>query len=280
VALGYSKNQIPFAHLSRLLPVETIWKYVWNDPPDVAMKKCEAYLFGTAGLLPQAFGDNMFSGTSSEKEYLAQLQELWSAFPERKRMNTLRPEAWKFFRLRPHNFPTRRVAAAAVLAMRFMDEGFIGAALRVLSESENKTVHEIKELENLFTVDADGFWAEHYSFDDSILDRTHFARGNRRIVGSDRAKDIVVNVVLPGMLAYAIEIDDGRLKNMVREIYACYPLLSENEMTKKMRKKLFGFENGGRNVVTGVRHQQGMIHLQKLYCHPKMCNVCLMIEEF
>ncbi|HID21867.1 MAG TPA: DUF2851 family protein, partial [Planctomycetaceae bacterium] len=275
VALGYSKNQIPFARLARLLPVETVWKYVWNDPPEIGLKKCEAYLFGTAGLLPDP-GSLLAAGMSEERAYLSDLWLFWSQFPEKEKMNTLKPEAWKFFRLRPDNFPTRRIAAAATIVMRFMDDGFVAASLRVLSECDRQPHNAARELQKLFIVQGNGFWSTHYSFDDSLQERSWSGSKQKKIVGAERARDIAVNVVLPAMLAYSEEIDDGHLRNIVREVYSFHPFLSENDLTRAMRKRLFGSERSGAKVITGVKQQQGMIHLKKLLCHSGHCNRCLL----
>ena len=85
----------------------------------------------------------------------------------------------------------------------------------------------------------------------------------------------VANVVLPGMIADAEEADDGRLSNTMKELYAQFPLLSENEITRAMRLQLFGHQKGGASQITGVRHQQGVIHLNKSVCRGNDCDACL-----
>ncbi len=278
-ALGYSKNQVPFRNLARNLPVATLSKYLWNDPPDLALKKCQAYLLGAAGLLPSQSAGFKSVTDPEVQDYVIEVEQYWLDFPERRKLEILKPEAWQFFRLRPQNFPTRRIAGAAVILLRFMEEGFVSALRKAIANGERQPEAAGREMEKLFSVKAQGFWGKHFCFDESNLERGQRARAELHLVGPDRAKDIVVNVAIPALLAYAGETDDGRLRNLLREIYAHYPLISENEISRAVRKQLFGSEKGGIQCVTGVRHQQGMIHLKKSVCQRGPCAQCLQMSQ-
>jgi len=276
-ALGYSKNQVPFRNLAKNLPVATLSKYLWNDPPDLAQKKCEAYLLGAAGLLPsQSAGKAVID--PEVLDYVIEIEQYWLDFPERRKLEILKPEAWQFFRLRPQNFPTRRIAGAAVILLRFMEEGFVAALRKAIANGECQPESAGREMEKLFGVKAGGFWCKHFCFDESNLERGQRAKAELHLVGPDRAKDIVVNVAIPALLAYADETDDGRLRNLLKEIYAHYPMISENEISRAMRKQVFGTEEGGVQCVTGVRHQQGLIQLKKAICQSGPCAQCLQLS--
>ena len=278
-SLGYSKNQIPFRNLASRLPVEELWSYLWNDPPNLALAKAEAYLFGVAGLLPSRAALSSPSYDADMRSYVRDLIEHWEQFPLRERISQLKAEAWQFFRLRPQNFPTRRLAAAAVLVMRFMDDGFAGLFEKAASAAKLQPRQVAGEFVKILLVEAEGFWADHYAFEPTRLEFKREAK-NRTIVGPDRARDMVVNVVLPGMLAYSEEVDDGRMANLMLEVYARFPRLTENEITRFMRKQLFGHEKEGDSVVTGVRPQQGMIHLNKQLCRGEHCEACIADAHF
>ncbi|NOY58134.1 MAG: DUF2851 family protein [Calditrichaeota bacterium] len=277
-ALGYSKNQIPFRNLAQKLPLETLWDYLWNDPPNIARSKAEAYLMGAAGLLPSQSVAKETTFDAEIQNTVDELENYWRNFPLQQKIDHLHAEAWRFFRLRPQNFPTRRIAAAAVYVLRFLNDGFVGSIEKVVLSCEKQPIKAIRELAKLFFVEAEGFWHDHYCFDQVHLNGVS-AQKDQAIVGQDRAKDIVVNVVIPGMIAYAGEADDGRLRIAMKEIYAQFPRLSENEVTRFMRKQLFGQENSGPQQM-GVRHQQGLIHLNKSLCRPDRCNACLGEDVF
>lgn len=272
-ALGYSKNRISFRNLAQKLPVETMWDYLWNDPSNIARAKAEAYLMGAAGLLPSQSVAKETAFDAEIQSTVDELESYWQNFPLRQKMDHLNAEAWRFFRLRPQNFPTRRIAAGAVYVLRFLNDGFVSGIEKAVLSVEKQPAKVIKELLKLFYVEADGFWSEHYCFDQAHLNGVA-AQTDQAIVGQDRAKDIVVNVVIPGMIAYAEEADDGRLRIAMKEIYAQFPRLSENEVTRFMRKQLFGQESGGSKQM-GVRHQQGLIHLNKSLCRSDQCDACL-----
>ena len=270
-ALGYSKNQVPFRQLAENLPVEMLWRFVWNDPHPLNAKKCEALLFGTGGLLPS-------QGPAREKifdaaaiSYMDELENIWAEFPLRKKMNVLKPGSWQFFRLRPANFPTRRIAAAAALVVRFMEDGFVGAFDKTLANFQQLRQAATRELESLFIVPAHDFWSEHASFEDSM---STSKKQDKHILGAERARDIVVNVALPALTAYASEVEDARLKIAVSEIYNSCTLLRENEITRQMGNLLFGAEKSA-HIISSARMQQGLIHLRKQVCRPEACRACL-----
>jgi hypothetical protein len=277
-ALGYAKNQVPFRNLAKTLPIAKIAKYVWNDPSELARTKCEAYLLGAAGLLPFQSAGRVLTEPELQ-QYVIEAERHWLDFPENKRTECLKAEAWQFFRLRPQNFPTRRIAGAAVIVMKFIGDGFVPVLRKALAQLEHQPQNANREIEKLFIVMSHGFWARHYCFDESSLEHSRQLRTDRHIVGPDRAKDIAVNVAIPAMIAYAEETDDGRLANLLREIYAHYPLIAENELTRSMRQQIFGMKDGGQNCVFGVRHQQGLIHLRKSVCKPGYCASCLSMNN-
>lgn len=269
-ALGFSKNQNPFRQLADCLPVDNIWRTIWNDPPQSAQKKCEAYLFGASGLLP-GDADLHIPVRAGENHYVKHLQRLWNEFPLRPKIEPLKLQAWQFFRLRPANFPTRRIAAASVLVYRFMNDGFLGTLEKNIRDALSHSKKVVKELENLLTIKHHPYWSFNFTFKETKKDnQTH----ELQLLGADRARDIIVNVVLPVLLAYAVEIDDWKLKNYIREIYKKYPLLTDNEITRTMKERVFP-ANPKVSMINGARMQQGLIHLQKQVCSPESCAGCL-----
>ncbi len=269
-ALGYSKNQIPFRILAGLLPVEVLWQYVWSDPLPLARLKCEAYLLGAAGLLPSQAPDKSDLSDPVVAEYVFQLESAWDRFPLRRKIDPIQPENWYFFRQRPQNFPPVRIAAAADLVMRFLGQGFTGKLDQLLQSCATR-VHSLpKELEQLFFVAVEGFWATHFRFHSSGQKP---GLKYRQIVGRERARDIVVNVALPGTVAHAVETHNGKVQSLIKKVYAICPSPAENQITRSMRDKI-GISPKNK-VFNPVRYQQGMIHLAKMVCQPGKCARCL-----
>ncbi len=270
-ALGYSKNQIPFRQLAEILPIETLWSFIWNDTIDHAYIKCEAYLFGAAGLLPSQQPHREPALSPSAKSYTAVLEDIWRSFPLKHKLDVLKPGAWQFFRLRPVNFPTRRIASAATLCVRFMSDGFVNTLERVINNLQHHPQKIYKEFENHFIFESHTFWSNHFSFEES---RIELGQKEACLLGKERARDIVINVVLPGLAAYAEETSTLRLKNVLQHVYRTYPLMHENEITRLMTHQLFGASKRP-DFITGARLQQALIHLRKEICEPGVCAVCL-----
>jgi hypothetical protein len=183
--------------------------------------------------------------------------------------------SWQFFRLRPANFPTRRIAAAAALICKFRDDGFGGFFQRILNDCTLSIRKKIKELEALFCLPSVGFWINHYSFEEG----DHEMTGDNALLGADRARDMVINVVLPGTLAFAKTSSDGKLKNMVKEVYVHYPRHTVNEVTRAMCRQLYDVDDSPQ-IVKSARIQQGLMQLRKNFCRPVMCAQCLQETPF
>lgn len=274
-ALGYSKNQMPFRRLSELVPFETVCSEMQWVAEEMALKKCTALLYGAAGLLPSQIKDSELNLDSELLDYVAPLEYLWDQMSHRLEIKPMRAHEWQFFRLRPQNFPTRRIAGMVELLFKFYKQGFLTCFHKMFAGNAEDYKKLTRELELKLTVNAYGFWSHHYKFDGS-LDRST-AKKESTLIGKDRARDIIVNTVIPTMFLYASESQEGSLKNTVRELFRRFPKLAENTTTRKMRDQLF---DGGRSkAVKFSFQQQGLIYLDKLYCSSLRCSECLELEN-
>lgn len=273
-ALGYSKNQAPFLKLAELAPYEMVCAEMqWVDE-EMSILKCTALLFGAAGLLPSqnTTGEILDAPTLT---YTAPLEQLWQQMSHRLKLNAMKPQAWQFFRLRPQNFPTRRLAAMVQLMRRFYHQGFLNGFLKIFESHPQEYQLISSELENVLSVQAEGYWRDHYRFGEEPGESTR--KAPEAMIGKERARDIIVNITLPVLYLYSLESSDGVLKNLVREIYLRYPKLSENAITRVMKGQL----KFSGNVAGGIQfayQQQGLIYLNKLYCRPLRCSECLKLS--
>ncbi len=80
-------------------------------------------------------------------------------------------------------------------------------------------------------------------------------------IGTDRARDMAVNVVLPYFHAMGLWSGDGKLVESCLTLYRSYPPLQENELTREMLYQLLPEE--WRRVINSARRQQGLIHLYR-----------------
>ena len=273
-ALGYSKNQIPFRKLARLLPFEALTLEYNHLKQSESLLQMQGLLLGVAGLLPSQ--DPSFDWRKiKDRDTLAfvpALESAWKNFFDRLGIKPMGKDEWLFFRLRPTNFPTRRLAGASLILQQFMIQGILEKILKIVRGLKTNHLQMIKELEKCFVKKTEGYWATHYRLEEKPLEFKN--EQEVTLVGADRAREIVVNVILPVLLAYANEIDDLKLKIKIIQIYQEYPKGSPNSIVKNMINLLF--ENGSnvKKQINTSAKQQGLIHLYKLYCRRKECDRC------
>jgi hypothetical protein len=254
VALGYAKNKKPFQQLARRLPLSTLEEL---DHPQAV----QALLFGVAGLLPE----QRCKRDKESEGWVRELEYLWHSFGIRE---TMAAAEWRFFRVRPENFPTRRIAAASYLLTTYRKDGLLNSMLRLVGQAHPQQSY--RELEQGLIVKTDGYWATHFDFGVEV-------RPSPTLIGRGRAREIAVNVLLPFPFAWAETTSQTWLKEQSLNIYRNYPPLGRNWITRHMERQLFG-EVGHKSAINSARRQQGLIHLYKNFCTERRCNQCPLAE--
>ena len=175
-ALGFGVNSEPFERLALSVPLRFIGKH-----SDSALS-IEALLFGQSGLLEGVGdGDSYVELLKKEYDYLAR------KFPLERQPRL----GWKMSRMRPANFPHRRIAFLAAmlfggfrLMSRIVDAGNLAQACK------------------LFEVELVGYWANHYTFNGSLESTRSVALSRGSITV------LIINVVVPLLYAYGLSLDD------------------------------------------------------------------------
>jgi len=273
-ALGYSKNQIPFRKLAQLIPVEALMREFQGITKQSALYRPLGLLMGAAGLLPSQdkFFDWRKIKDQDTQAYVSQLEDVWAEYSTRLGLKSMGQEEWQFFRLRPSNFPSRRLAGASLILQQFTKAGILETILRVIQGLRENHQQLIQELEKLFTCQTGGYWATHYRVEEQAPELLN--EKTATLVGKERARDIVINIVLPVVLAYAAEIDDSSLKITILQLYQVYPKFSSNSIIKEMSQQLFIDVKTANRIIPTAARQQGLIHLYKLFCHRGECERC------
>ncbi len=272
-ALGYSKNQKPFLRLASLLPIGLLFSEIRNTrsaSPDMIVS---TLLFGGAGFF-DALDDELDAEVLA---YAHPRKQLWESLRYPLQLRPLDRSEWISFKLRPQNFPARRIAAVAEIVLRFFQKGMLETLIGSVTGSDKKIKRIISELRAFFLVKAEGFWAENYDF----VNRKNPGKRSKSLgalVGAQRADDLLINVVLPILKLYAESSGNASLANRIDEIFANFPALQENEITRKMHAQLFPGETPPRQSARRALFQQGLIHLHKNYCAPLRCQLCLELK--
>jgi hypothetical protein len=254
-ALGYSKNKDAMANLSRLIllgKLEALASEKMSDNEYLA--RCQAHLMGAAGLLPsQRTG---YSPTGNEMEnWEVKPESIWSASNQSRQMSL---NDWHFFKVRPSNYPVRRIAAMSHLCLRYRQKGLLSGLEEKFKEIAN--ADEMNSLEEALTVPPDSYWGCYLDFG------TLSSGVPPALLGKERAADIIANVALPFFYVQGMPEDGKR----VLEIYRGYRASEENTLVKHMRQQLriTSF------LVNTARRQQGLIHIYKTFCLEGRCDRC------
>jgi hypothetical protein len=259
-ALGYSKNQESFRRLASTLHLRSFAELVSTIPADERLMNIEAILFGVSGLLQQ----HRRRHDRQSKNRLMELRRRWKEYRPQFHGELLTEADWQFFRLRPENFPTVRLAGAARLIPGFLDGDLFKSVIRIVKDVDRENSPALKELSSRFTVMADGFWKQHYCFGGKSNVRVE------KLVGDHRAHDIVLNVVIPVCLLYARLFRDKDVRAGTMRVLERCPSSGDNAMTRIMKQQLLR----GRVTIDSAMMQQGVLQLYKSYCTQRRCHDC------
>ena len=230
---GFGINNDAFERLARRTPLRLLGKH--SD----SVLQIEALLFGQAGML-----DAQKPGMDS---YYNQLCTEYAFLSNKFQLTPMEEESWKLFRIRPQNFPYRRIAMLA----QFIEGGF--RMMNRILEAEGE-----KEMRALFEVELSGYWTKHYTF----------GKPNERATAtlSRSSTDIIlINTVAPLLYAYG-------------------ELTGNYEMTDKAIKLLEDLRAESNSIVShfvaygidcpDALTSQALVQLKREYCDARKCIYC------
>ena len=230
---GFGINNDAFERLARRTPLRLLGKH--SD----SVLQIEALLFGQAGML-----DAQKPGMDS---YYNQLCTEYAFLSNKFQLTPMEKESWKLFRIRPQNFPYRRIAMLA----QFIEGGF--RMMNRILEAEGE-----KEMRALFEMELSGYWTKHYTF----------GKPNERATAtlSRSSIDIIlINTVVPLLYAYG-------------------ELTGNYEMTDKAIKLLEDLRAESNSIVShfvaygidcpDALTSQALVQLKREYCDARKCIYC------
>jgi hypothetical protein len=244
-ALGFSKNKSQFMNLSKLIDLKLLKKFI-NDLND-----CEAVLFGSAGFL-----------LKSKESYQNELHRRWNKLQPVLKFDSMNRAEWHFFRLRPMNFPTIRIAYASAFMLELIKSDFLKRIIFCFKNS----INVFKDLITLFRdIESSEYWKQNYDFGKQ-------SKKKNSGIGKSRITDIIINVVIPLMYLYSKEFNDEELFIKVKKVYKTTKDKSKNNVLEVMIKQL-GIQP------LSICESQGLIHLHNFYCVKGNCGECKIGER-
>lgn len=231
--LGFGINNDAFERLARRTPLRLLEKH--SD----SLLQVEAMLMGQAGLLD---GDN-------NDTYYSQLQREYAFLANKYSLSAMESHSWKLFRIRPQNFPYRRIAMLA----RFVENG----GFKLMQEIIDARGDE-KRLRELFSINLNGYWANHFTFG-----KPH--ENGAKALSNSSIDIILINTVAPLYYAYGTMTDSYEMTD------CAIRLLEQLKPEKNSIVDNF--------VLAGVEcpdalTSQALIQLKRGYCEAKKCIYC------
>lgn len=236
-ALGFGINSEPFERLAMATPYGFLARHADNG------LTVEAMLFGQSGLLDGVPPDNRYA--------LALLRE-YEFMQKKFGLRSVTSPGWKSGRMRPQNFPHRRVALLARMVTMLP---------QLMAEILDAT--DIDDLRRPFDVTLQGYWATHFTFSERGVP-TEGAQ-ECKALSTTSVTGLLINVAIPLMYAWGERHHDRQL--MDRSIELLQTLKPETNRVTAM------FEAAGikcRDAFTS----QALIELRREYCEARKCLYC------
>ena len=229
---GLKVNNDSFEYLSRILPLNLLLRHRDNDI------YIESMMFGCAGFLERDF----------EEDYPSLLKRDFMMLKSKFGLKVMPLSNWKFLRLRPPNFPTIRIAQLAKIITK---NGNMFSKIR--------DADDIQEIRDLFDVELNSYWDNHFQFDKtSKVER-------RKILGKTAVDLIIINAIVPMLFYYghthSMESYKEKAMSFLEQIEAEDNLIIRN------------FQKSG-IVLQNAFQTQAILYMYKYYCKRRRCLEC------
>lgn len=254
-ALGYVKNKNIMLKLSNSANIMFLTSL---DSGERNINTFESILFNVSGLLPDV---NKIPDEETSA-YLRSLVESWSGIRNRYDGETFNHSEWNFFKLRPQNFPTVRIAAGARMLQLIIEKNLVQRIINCFSET-NEINKLISRLRNMLIIKGDGYWANHFNFNKPVKSKIKY------FLGLARTDEVIINIVLPVMSLYFDLFENKPAAERVLNVYVNYKQKESNKLVDGV-SDVFGLEP---NKLESILHQ-GMIEIFRGYCIKQRCLEC------
>lgn len=248
-AFGFGKNADALELWASTIEPQHIGKHRDN------LLQVEAFFMGQAGWITPEMAH-------STEEYLRALEQEYRFLRHKFNLTPIAPTHWKWLRLRPQNFPERRVAQLAELY-----------ASRRLDFSKIRAATSLAEMHTLLNAHTSPYWRDHYSFgrkDEKPQKRKPKNSDETAISASSSLSSasldlLIINAVAPMLFAY------GRSHQNEEYTERAFNLLEairpeQNHITRHWQQASITAEHAA--------DSQALIHLKQQYCDRKDCLRC------
>lgn len=247
-ALGYPENKYNFEQLALKIPPE-LYEMEKNNPLILT-----ALYFGCAGFLDMKLIDPF---------YLS-LKRIFSIIRCRLSFSSLKQIQWQFSAVRPSNHPHYRLAAWVAFVTSIKNGSPFGQVYSLLEKRE-EPLKLLRNLLELLVQKPVGYWHDHWA-----LQKVHRSIKNREFISRQRAKEIIINLIIPLNIALAKANNNIGFVNYLESFYMFIPgNLYYSSMVRK-RPQFTNVQKYWKSFTIG----QSLIYMDKHHCQKRLCNKC------
>lgn len=230
--LGFGINSDAFERLAASMPLRFMGKH--SD----SLLSIEALLFGQSGLL---------DGASDDDAYVKSLKSEYRFLANKFALRQPQSLGWKMARMRPANFPHRRIAILAEM----IHGGFrmMSNIIQASNEAEARSVFGLK---------LTGYWSNHYSFGPA-------SPKTMRAMSDSSVSLLLINAVVPLTYAYGLSRNDTEMCDRAMNMLQSLP--AENNSIIQL------FARAGLSCKDALT-SQALIQLRREYCETRKCLFC------
>jgi hypothetical protein len=231
--MGFKVNAAPMLELSLSLPYAILRKHL-HEP-----LQAEALLLGMAGWLTNHYSDTYLQQLQAEFQYLAHKYNLTDKI--------MQQQVWKTAKMRPANFPVRRLAQAAAILCQLRD------LFTVFIETT-----DIQPLLDAVSLAPTDYWQSHY-LPEKVSER-HLGG-----IGEDSANTLLINTLFPLLAAYAQREGGEDFMERAMQLMAQLPP-EKNHITRRWESLPMPLQNAA--------DTQAAIELYNEFCSRRQCLQC------
>ncbi len=196
----------------------------------------EALLFGQAKMLP----------SNPEDKYIIELKAWYEYIALKYKLEQSLNAQVSFFKHRPDNFPTIRLAQLAMIY--HLNRNLFSKII----EAKNQ-----QELYTLFDSSVSDYWKTHVNFD-------KISGFKEKALSKSFIDLIIINTIIPIQFAYAKAIGKDNSEQLIQLMSNCNP--EKNSTIEKFAT--FGLK------ATNAFESQALLQLKNEYCNNKRCLQC------
>ena len=227
---GLKVNGDAFLRLAQSVDFSVIQKICLDE------NKFAALLFGQAGFLEEDIQD----------EYSQQLKKEYTYLQHKFKIVPIPKNEFSFFRMRPNNFPTIRIAQLVSLFHKYQN-----------LFSKLIEINNLKGFYELFGVAVNPFWQTHYNFES-------LSKKSAKKLTTSFIDLLIINTIIPLKFLYQKNRGEVNTASFLELLNKIKP--EKNSIISKFLDIGVGSKNSFET--------QALLELKNSYCAPKRCLEC------